>query len=213
MATDSFASGHPGMPQRCVKWEHNVINSNNYDIFNDQRQQYCIAHRFADRDPGVTCPQFQSPEGTGIVMGGSDNDFIHDNYIYDNWRQGTFLIYVPAALRGENDPAKQMDTSNGNRFTDNHMGVTPDGTSAPNGVDFWWDGAGQGNCWQGNIPAPGKQITGDPASLPGCPGAATWGPPTLTKTIVNVPCTAWDPVTNPEPPGCDWFHLPSKPRA
>ncbi|MDX6663965.1 MAG: hypothetical protein QOG68_171, partial [Solirubrobacteraceae bacterium] len=29
LATDSFASGHPGMPQECYRWEHDEIYSNN----------------------------------------------------------------------------------------------------------------------------------------------------------------------------------------
>ena len=42
------------------------------------------------------------------------------------------------------------------------------GKRAPNGVDFYWDEEGKGNCWLGNQ-APGGKVTSDPASLPGCP--------------------------------------------
>jgi hypothetical protein len=38
---DSFASGHPGMPQDCSKFEGNRIYSNNLDLFNDERDDYC----------------------------------------------------------------------------------------------------------------------------------------------------------------------------
>ena len=38
VALDSFAPGHPGMPQDCSKWTDNQIYSNNKNYFNDDRQ-------------------------------------------------------------------------------------------------------------------------------------------------------------------------------
>jgi hypothetical protein len=115
MTTDSFASGHPGMPQDCAKWEHNRIYSNNEDYFNDERDAYCKQPP-AKRNPNIVCPTFQVPVGTGIGIFGSNGDIVRDNWIYDNWRDGAKLLYVPAAFRGELD--KGVDTSFDNTFVD-----------------------------------------------------------------------------------------------
>jgi hypothetical protein len=209
LATDSFASGHPGMPQECFVWKNNKIYSNNNNVFSEQRQNYCLNTPFTARKREIVCPEFQTPVGTGIVMGGSNRNLIEHNWIYDNWRQGVLLLTVPAAVRGDDDPTHQQDTSNQNRFLNNLMGRTADGTRAPNGLEFMWDGGGQGNCFEGNELASGHGS--DPAVLPSCPGAPAWVPPNPAVTAVNVPCTAWDPNRNPQPVGCDWFTTPAKP--
>jgi len=65
------------------------------------------------------------------------------------------LFWVPPALmRGDYDPTHQQDNSNFNAFTKNELGYSPSGEVLPNGMDFHWDEAGQGNCWQDNLPAP-----------------------------------------------------------
>ena len=209
LATDSFASGHPGMPQECFRWEHNEIYSNNNNVFTAERQDYCRTTPFAQRGKEVVCPEFQTPVGTGVVIGGGNRNLLQDNYIYDNWRQGALLLTVPAAVRGDNDPAHQQDTSNGNRFIGNTMGAAPDGTRRPNGLEFKWDGGGKGNCWQGNTMVSGHG--NEPLILPACPGSAVWLPPNPAVTAAQVPCTAWDPNQNPRPVGCDWFDTPRQP--
>jgi hypothetical protein len=208
LATDSFASGHPGMPQECFHWTHNEIYSNNNNVFSKERQDYCMATPFAKRKKEIVCPQFQTPVGTGVVMGGANRDVLDANYIYDNWRQGVLLLTVPASLRGDHDPAHQQDTSNQNHFTGNVMDKRPDGSPAPNGLDFKWDGGGQGNCFQGNT----TSRPSDPATLPDCNSAsAVWLSPNPATFAPQVPCTAWDPYQDPQPVGCDWFTTPPKP--
>src|SRR4051794_19113976 len=132
LTTDSFASGHPGMPQECVRWEHNDIYSNNRNSFTPERQKYCIDHAFPDRKRTIVCPQFQAPVGTGIVIAGGNRNLIRDNHFWDNWRYAVLQLYVPATIRGENDPSKQFDTSNGNNYIENKMGMTEAGVRAPN---------------------------------------------------------------------------------
>jgi hypothetical protein len=208
LTTDSFASGHPGMPQECYDWEHNRIYSNNNNVFTAERQQYCIDTPFAKRTPSIVCPQFQTAVGTGVLIGGGNRNLLRDNYLYDNWRQGVLLLSVPAAIRGDNDPSHQQDTSNQNIFRDNVMGMSPEGKRMPNGLEFEWDSGGQGNCFEGNR----MQSKSDPASLPACPGAGVWMPPNPAVTGAQVPCTAWDPNNNPRPVACTWFDTPPKPR-
>jgi hypothetical protein len=217
MTTDSFASGHPGMPQDCAKWEDNEIYSNNEDYFNEERDQYCMVKNrpIQQRDPKVVCPTFQVPVGTGIGIFGGNGNIIRNNHIYDNWRDGSKLLWVPANFRGETDPAKEVDTSFDNTYRDNKMGVRPDGTRDPNGNDFWWDEQGKGNCWSANAGPGGATPTDNVlAPLPGCPGSSAFSPGDPTKTASQAPCAAWDPQDDvmKDPPGCDWFERPPEPR-
>jgi hypothetical protein len=211
MTTDSFASGHPGMPQDCAKWEHNRIYSNNADYFNDERDAYCKNTPIPERDPKVVCPTFQVPVGTGLGIFGGNGDIVRDNYIWDNWRDGMKLLYVPAAFRGQ--PEMGIDTSFDNTVSGNKMGVRPDGTRDPNGNDFWWDEEGRGNCWSENSgPAGAAPSSNVLTGLPDCPGSPVMTPGIPTKTASQATCATWDPFTNPDPPGCDWFTRPEEPR-
>jgi hypothetical protein len=212
MTTDSFASGHPGMPQDCAKWENNQIYSNNEDYFNDERDAYCKNTPIPRRDPTIVCPTFQVPVGTGALIGGGNRDIVRNNVVYDNWRRGLQLFFVPAVFRDE--PEAGIDTSFNNHFTGNTMGVSPAGKRMPNGVDFWWDEQGQGNCWDGNKTAKGFSVTSDPMRplLPECPDPVpTTRPGNLAKLAPEAACVTWDPDTNPNPPGCAWFTTPKRP--
>ena len=160
----------------------------------------------------MVCPQFQVPVGSGFIFYGANRNIVADNKIWDNWRSGIRLFYVPASVRGENEPEKQLDTSNGNRFTGNRMGVAPDGQAAPNGEDVFWDEQGIGNCWQDNTTAPGRAFKSDPASLPKCDKPSSQTASNPRKSAQEVPCATWDPRTNPDPPGCTWFTTPPKPK-
>jgi hypothetical protein len=211
LTTDSFASGHPGMPEECFKWEHNQINSNNFNPFTAARQDYCRNTPFVKRPRTLVCPQFQTAVGTGVLIGGGDRNLLKSNYLFDNWRQAVLLLSVPASIRGDNDPGHQTDTSNGNRFIDNVMGRSPSGALHPNGLEFKWDSSGAGNCFQGNKMDSGKGSV--PPVLPACPGSPTYVPPNPAVTGEQLPCTAWDPDRpgQQRPPGCDWFDTPAKP--
>jgi hypothetical protein len=209
ISDDSFASGHPGMPQDCSKWNANQVYSNNENYFTDDRDAYCKNTPFEKRPKTIVCPQFQVPVGSGFILYGVNANLIQDNNIYDNWRSGVRLFWVPAAVRGETDPAKQFDTSNGNRFVHNQLGYN-DGRRQPNGVDFFWDEQGIDNCWSDNL-APGGKVTSDPAQLPQCPQGSVFQQSNPSKTGAEAPCAAWDPETQPDPPGCTWFTTPAKP--
>ena len=239
VTADSFAGGHPGQPQDSSKWVNNLIYSNNKNIFSDDRDEYC-KQPAEERDPTVVCPTFQVPVGTGILIAGGNDNIFEGNYIFDNWRRGTMLHWVPASFRGEPDPTKGFDTSNNNAYVNNCMGIrppslmTPDYTSCQgsrdmNGVDFWWDEEEgkdciqeqpgcidnetvKGNCWSGNVGPDGNAVTGDPSVLPGCPGLDNgFVFPNINKLIELLPCSEWDPQTNTDPPGCNWFVLPPEP--
>ena len=241
VTTDSFAGGHPGMPQDNSKWSHNQIHSNNVNLFDDERDAYCRDTPWEERDPQKVCPTFQVPVGTGILIAGGNDNVVEENYIYDNWRRGTMLHWVPAALRGETDEAKNYDTSTNNQYLRNCMGTRPldpgnvdfsvcEGTQDRNGVDFWWDeeegqdcieeqpgcvedDSQRGNCWTGNRGFDGQPYSSDPPDLllPVCPGLDVFRPGNTEKQATLVPCATWHPIDNPDPPGCDWFTTPNEP--
>ena len=213
ISNDSFASGHPGMPQDCSRWTGNDVYSNNVNFFADNGPR-CRATSFEERPKELVCPQFQVPVGSGFIFYGANKNLIRDNRIWDNWRSGLRLFYVPAAIRGEAEPEKQLDTSNANRIVDNLFGVAPDGFRAPNGEDVTWDSQGIGNCWEDNRTAPGVGLTSTPDHLPRCDGGGSSSPvPNPVVSAGEVPCATWDPHDNPDPIGCTWFTTPRRPQS
>ena len=104
-------------------------------------------------------------------------------------------------------------------------------TRDANGVDFWWDEEeGQdcdpdqpgcvdtetvkANCWSGNIGPNGGAADRRPAAaaagLPR-PRQRLFKFPNINKLLELLPCATWDPQTNTDPPGCNWFTTPPEP--
>ena len=191
------------MPQGFSRITGNRIFSNNVDHEDNWRDGTCFRPE-AERgyDTGVVCPQAPAPIGTGIMLAGGNANEFSGNEIWDNWRTGAMQFFVPAAFRGDNDPAKQFDTSHYNQYLANTMGRAPDGSTRPNGVDFWWDGEGIGNCWQANTNSSGA-VTSDPSVLPDCSAPPVFTQPDPVKVQGLLACLAWRP-NNLDPPGCDW---------
>ena len=194
--------------------------------YTEERDAYCFVKNrpIADRDPKVVCPAFNAPVGTGLLIAGGNRNLIENNRIYDNWRAGVMQFWVPSSFRGTDPTGQsknsgpayeaQTDTSNGNRMLANVMGVTPRGKRAPNGVDFWWDEEGHRNCWTDNRARAGNAITSEPTTLPGCPGSTKHQEINPAKLAGLAACAPWDPQDEvlQDPPGCDWFTTPRKPR-
>jgi hypothetical protein len=187
-----------GMPQNHAMFVANRVFDNNADFY---------------RDCGSACPRRAVPVGTGMLLAGGDENTYASNLVYDNWRYGIAQYWIPASMRGENDPAKQRDTSHGNRYVGNLMGVTPSGTAAPNGVDFWWDEQGERNCWQSNA-SPAGAPRSDPATLPTCDHPSAGGPYAQQgnpfKTAIVTACAAYRP-GRADPQGCTWLSPPTRP--
>ncbi|MBA2629792.1 MAG: right-handed parallel beta-helix repeat-containing protein, partial [Thermoleophilaceae bacterium] len=172
ISTDTVsAAGHPGFPADSVEVDHNYIYSNNLDLFKP--------------NPPVEPVIGVIPVGVGIFWAGHNNGRVHDNWIWDNWRHGAFLLSVPDFVvtpEGAVNPGGScvnpiLSTSCGNRYYRNHMGqvprdfrpfpalyefgnnVGPTRGSSPNGNDFWWDegnlGTVVGNCWFENTGSDG----------------------------------------------------------
>ena len=122
LTTDTLsAGGHPGFPADGMKIDHNWFYANNLDIYRDENP-------FLARVPQAV--------GTGVMWPGNNDGRFEDNWVFDNWRQGTFLISVPDAVagnpEGEVDPnihcttaSEGVSTSCDNQYSGNHMGQIP----------------------------------------------------------------------------------------
>ena len=219
IATDSIYPDHPGLPQDHGWFEDNLIYSNN----NNYTEKYVQSGR-CDKKPskigyekGVVCTVTPAPVGTGMVIAGGNHNYLHDNKVWDNWRTGFMLLAVPAAIRNETDPTKQFDTSHFNFFVENVMGTSPSGKTLANGIDFWWDDQGEGNCWQGNKPIEGRAITHNtlyPGGLPTCAeGGSKPIPVNPYKSGSVVSCATYDRDDEffRDPPACDFYDTPERP--
>lgn len=205
---DSAFPNHPGLPQNHARFERNRIHANNTDFYRYIRDGTC-ARPYAERgvENGTVCPSVGVPVGTGLLVAGGDYNLFRDNWVYDNWRAGFMLFWVPAFIRNENALGKQADTSHHNRYLANHMGISPSGDTLPNGTDFWWDGQGDANCWQGN-----GSVTVDPPRLPSCAQALATkryapDPGSMTEGVI---CSLYDRRTLTIPPLCTWVTQPAR---
>jgi hypothetical protein len=205
---DSLFPNHPGLPQNHALFEHNLIHSNNSNYYAYISDGTC-ARPYLQRgvENGVVCPAVGLPVGVGILVIGGNYNVFRNNQIYDNWRIGIVQTWVPGAARNDFRWAAQEETSHNNRYLDNSLGVSPSGERLPNGIDYFWDGQGSGNCWQGSA---GRQ----PLALPGCPAGSfnrVLADPNLLVMFAN--CGAYDRSTATLPAGCDWFTTPPRPES
>ena len=174
LITDSLFAGHPGLPQDHARFgPNNLIYGNNQNyfawyVFPENGEPAC-AKPIEQRgylEHGVVCPATLAPVGAGLTIGGGNFNSIDHNKIFDNWRYGTIQLWVPAALRDEPDPGLTYDTSNNNHYVANRLAENAAGPwRQPNGVDFFWDSEGSGNCWAGNTSLAGTP-TSNALSLP-----------------------------------------------
>ena len=216
IATDSLFPGHPGLPQDHARWDHNRVFSNNENYYTKYVDTGVCQKPMKDRGymDGTVCPVVPVPVGTGVLIAGGNYDSTDHNWIYDNWRNGTMQFWVPAALRDDYDPTHQNDTSNHNHTFANHMGLGPDGTVTPNGLDHWWDDQGAGNCWEDNVYAGGSGTDNFTVQPPSCAdGGSVLVPGAPVKDAGFLSCSQYDrsDPTWQHPAGCEWFDSPSEP--
>ncbi|MFI0353033.1 right-handed parallel beta-helix repeat-containing protein [Actinomadura sp. 9N407] len=214
VSMDSAFPGHPGLPQNHATFENNLIYSNNENYYGNIWDGTCKKKpRDRGHEQGLVCPAPPIPVGTGLLLGGGNDNNYTGNRLYDNWRHGFRQIWVPAPIRGENDLLKFRDTSHRNRYTGNAFGITPQGAEQPNGLDVWWDEQGDGNCWQQNTSSWGT-VKSDPAKLPNCDRPSGWTFNSLLgnlgKVFSGLPCSEYGR-DKPRPQGCDWFDTPQRP--
>jgi hypothetical protein len=211
LSSDVFtAAGHPGFPQDSDLVENNNFFNNNFNVY------------APDSD---VVPKVPVPVGTGLWWAGGNNNVVRNNRFWNNWRRGVMLFSVPDSFVC-NDPSIQLagcdpsetNTSYRNQFHDNVMGIAPDGTHLPNGLDFWWDSYpnNTANCWWGNTSY--RPITTDPSTgLPDCNNGTD---PSQSVGTGNGPAEAellrcFGSISSgppdPDDPNCDWFRTPPRP--
>jgi hypothetical protein len=235
-STDVFtAPGHPGFPQDSDLLENNDIYSNN---FNSYLPECAAGQKPGPNGPNQGCsdvvPTIPVPVGTGMWIAGGNANVTRNNRFYDNWRRGAMLFAVPDQLVCD-DPNNQVagcdptpghaSTSYRNQFYGNKMGQAPDGSSQPNGLDFWWDQGGvitdpsnSGNCWYSNTGKDGTagSVTGDPSpdgvapnNLPSdCNNSPLLGLPTSQAKVTELLTCSTVPFGDQS---CPWFTTPPKP--
>ncbi|MFG3036723.1 right-handed parallel beta-helix repeat-containing protein [Streptomyces sp. NPDC048330] len=204
---DSAFPGHPGLPQNHARFERNLIHDNNQNYYPYVADGTC-AKPPVDRgyEQGVVCPQISMPPGTGIITAGGNWNLYEDNWVYGHQRAAFFLSAVPAFIRGESAWGKQTDTSHHNRYAANHLGVDKAGNARPNRTEVWWDGQGDGNCWQSDAGA------ATPTALPAC-GTRRGDVSGNTDRLVGEPvklaqllvCADYNVQARRLPAGCDWY--------
>ena len=205
---DSLFPNHPGLPQNHALFEHNLIHSNNSNYYPNVADGTCaLPYARQGIEKGVVCPAVPVPVGAGILVIGGTYDVFRENWVYDNWRVGFVQVWVPGVVRGDYRWPAQEETSNFDRYLDNHMGSSAGGTSSPNGIDFIWDGQGTGSCWQN-----AHRVTAEPIAIPGCPaGGQNRLLADPNKLILFVDCSGYDLGSRSLPAGCDWFSTPTRP--
>jgi hypothetical protein len=204
---DSLFPNHPGLPQNHALFEHNLIHSNNSNYYGNVTDGTC-ARPFLEQgvEKGVVCPAVQVPVGTGILVIGGNYNVFRDNWIYDNWKIGIVQTWVPGVARNDLQWSAQGETSHNNRYLANHMGTNATGQRLPNGLDYFWDGEGTGNCWDTTADAV------QPITIPRCSagGPQRWiSDPNLLVLFVD--CSNYNLRTKALPAGCDWFTTPPRP--
>ena len=95
------------------------------------------------------CPAVGVPVGTGVINPGGNYNIWRDNWVYGNSYAGFVTTWVPGFVRDDNRFARPVrHLAPQPLLRQPRWASRPDGTTAPNGMDFWWDGQGVGSCWQ-----------------------------------------------------------------
>jgi hypothetical protein len=118
--------------------------------------------------------------GVGIVLSSFSFNVIRGNWIWGNNLAGVAIVSA-FQVGGELPPTTNPETldkrgarSSYNLTAGNWM-TRPGGIEDPNGVDLFWDGLGEGNCFDDNYGA-----SSTPESLPYCEGpGSSLGVPSL----------------------------------
>jgi hypothetical protein len=211
ISTDSAFPDHPGMPQNHSKFERNIIADNNNDYYRYAKDGTChLPYEQRGYENGVVCPVVGVPVGNGVINPGGNYNVWRDNYIYGNEYSGFVTSWVPGFVRNDTGFAQQFDTSNHNRYLNNHMGISEKGVASPNGVDYWWDGQGIDNCW--TTAKDSVAVSSNIGVLPECGSdelPTLWGMKRYlgepAGTLKMYTCAQYSLQSDKMPVDCDWW--------
>ena len=147
----------------------NQVYSNNENYFTNDRDAYCKNTPFEKRQQEIVCPQFQVPVGSGL------HPLRRQPEPHPEQRDLRQLALRRAAVLGAGLGPRRERPGQAVRHVQRQpvhpqpsWASAPAASAQPNGIDFFWDEQGIGNCWRGNQ-APGGKITSDPASAAAVP--------------------------------------------
>jgi len=181
--------------------QDNNIFWNNFNYFLPNSGVKTVSNGLGEFD-GAT---IQYPTGVGVALFGAQGWVVQNNNIFGNFKFGVAEFSDP--LGNEGDDA----ISRNNQVINNLMGR---GGTDTNAVDFWVDGSGSGNCFQGNVsstfdPAPGVS---DADLYPTCPAPAAPNPGASNGSLGNLDqvgeLIGYVTTTPPENQECQWTQHP-----
>lgn len=143
-------SDHPNYPPSYQHIIGNHIWDNNFNVYSTTSNVKPI---------GFTRDTIHIPVGTGVIVASFSDSVVRGNWIWDNHTIGVGLSSLEVEDRGAR--------SNNDRITGNWF-TRPGGVEDPNGIDLFWDGIGEGDCWDSNYGA-----TSTPTNLPTCENVLT----------------------------------------
>ena len=168
---------------------------------------------------GTVCPVIPTPVGTGILIAGGNYNSVDGNQLYDNWRQGTMQIWVPAPLRDEYDPTKHARHQQRQPLHRQRAGHAP--PRAWSSRTAWTSGGttrARATAGRTTTRPAGAVRTNSlyPGGLPTCDdGGSLLTPGALAVQGAGfLGCTQYnrdDPQMR-TPPDCDWFDSPRRAR-
>ncbi len=153
--------------------QHNNIFWNNYNYYLPASKVKTVSGglgTLGDCPSGADCQELDYPIGIGVLLFGVDGWKVRNNNIFGNYKWGGAAFSDPLGNKGYDAESKN------NRFLNNKMGRggTDKNGTAVDGADFFVDGSGSGNCFDGNGSA-----TFDPSAshslaylYPTCPAPA-----------------------------------------
>jgi len=159
-------------PSATGRIRNNKVFWNNFNYYKPDSPVETVSGGLGELPPDLGGGTINYPTGAGVVLLGSDGWTVTGNQIFGNAKWGVALLSDPF---NEGDDALNQN----NRVTGNEIGR--DGTDT-NGTDFWSDGSGSGNCFEGNDPGSGTLTYGDAGAAtpleefyPECPAPADSG--------------------------------------
>jgi hypothetical protein len=139
-------------PARDGVVQENLVYWNNFNYFRTDSKVKPL--------PAAT-GSLQYPTGVGVVLFGTTNWTVKNNFVFGNFKWGIMSV---------SDPSYDVATNHGNQVKFNTMGAPFEDA---NGSDVWTDGAGSGNCWENQSTGATYESTTIPQVLlyPKCGGS------------------------------------------
>ena len=214
ISDDSFASGHPGMPQDCSKWDTNAGLLEQRELLHERPRHVLQEHavreaQARDRVPAVP--------GAGRLRLHPLRRQRQPDLEQRHLRQ---LALGRAPVLGAGRDPRRERPGQAVRHVERQpvhpatsWASAPAGR-APNGDRLLLGRAGHRQLLGRQPRRPAGRSRATRRCLPRLPGGlAVPDRRNPAKFAAEAPCAAWDPRDNPDPPGCTWFTTPPRPSA